>query len=74
MTKNDFSLLFDSSYQKALEKYANKNAMETMLLKYADENGKIDSGSLSVMAIMTSLEMNKVVLKTVLSEVLEFDE
>lgn len=74
MTKNDFSLLFDSSYKKALEKYANKNAIETMLLNYADENGKIDSGSLSVMAIMTSLEMNKVVLKTVLSEVLEFDE
>lgn len=33
MTKNDFSLLFDSSYQKALEKYANKNAMENMQMK-----------------------------------------
>ena len=57
-----------------MEKYANKHAIETMFLNYADENGKIDSGSLAVMAIMTSLEMNKVVLKTVLSEVLEFDE
>lgn len=44
-----------------------------MFLNYADENGKIDSGSLAVMTIMTSLEMNKLFLNRSF-KVLEFDE
>ena len=45
-----------------------------MLSDYADDNGKIDSSSIAVMAMIESVKMNKDILKSVLLEVLEFDE
>lgn len=74
MTKKDFVLKLDSAYSEAIKKYANNDVIKNMLSDYADDNGKIDSSSIAVMAMIESVKMNKDILKSVLLEVLEFDE
>lgn len=74
MTQEKFEQKFDAIYNNALKKLANTDVLKEKLKEYTDENGKISTESSTVFAFLESINFNREVLKSVLEEILEFDQ
>lgn len=74
MTKKDFEQKFSAAYGKALNSIMQENLIGKELEKNANADRKISNEELSASILHLSITINQVVLKSVLSEILEFDE
>lgn len=74
MTKKDFDQKYSAAYKKALDTIMQENLIGKELEKNANADRKISNEELSASILRLSITINQVVLKSVLSEILEFDE
>lgn len=74
MTKFEFDDKFNSVFNSKFEEFSNLEYIQGAFSNYADENNKISYESVAVFALLESIKFNKNFLKTLLTDVLEFDE
>lgn len=74
MTKDEFGAKFNCVYKNALEKYADTTTLRNALIQYADENNKISSENLAMFALTESVKLNARIMKSVLEDILQFDD
>ena len=75
MTKSEFETKFSSAYKKCYENYAKVAYIKEKLHEYdLNQDGKLSSEEIAAFAFIESTEFNRIVLKSVLEEILEFDE
>lgn len=74
MTRSEFDAKFNERYKESLLSLTDTDSLKARLKKEAKENNKISSDALFSEAIMLSIEVNKKLLHSVLTDVLEFDE
>lgn len=74
MTRNEFNSKFNETYKESLLSLANPDSLKARLEKASNGNNKISNEDLFSEAIILSIEVNKKILHSVLTDVLEFDE
>lgn len=74
MTKQEFDDKFTSSYQSVLQSAETKNLIEQTLKSKSVENEKITQEAVMESVFQLSLTLNQRILRSVLSNILEFDD
>ncbi len=74
MTKQEFDEKFKSSYQSVLQSTETKNLIEQTLKSKSVENEKITQEAVLESVFQLSLTLNQRILRSVLSNILEFDD
>lgn len=74
MTKTELNSKIDASYKNAIEKYANSQGLKDALVKHSDGNGQISTEQLSALVLSESILFSKELVRSILLEVLPFDD
>lgn len=73
MTKSEFEVLFNKCYSEALSPLTDTEGMKERLLKCSSNKSNLTSEDLFVEALLISTEFSALLLRSVLKEVLQFD-
>ena len=74
MTRSEFDAKFNEKYKESLLALTDADSLKARLEKVSKGNNKISNEALFSEAILLSIEVNKKLLHSVLTDVLEFDE
>lgn len=74
MTRSEFDAKFNERYKESLLTLTDADSLKARLEKVSKGNNKISNDALFSEAILLSVEVNKKLLHSVLTDVLEFDE
>lgn len=74
MTRSEFDTKFNERYKESLLTLTDADSLKARLEKVSKGNNKISNDALFSEAILLSVEVNKKLLHSVLTDVLEFDE
>ena len=74
MTRSEFDAKFNEKYKESLLSLTDADSLKARLEKVSKGNNKISNEALFSEAILLSIEVNKKLLHSVLTDVLEFDE
>lgn len=74
MTKSEFETKFNEKYKESLLSLTDANFLKSRLEKVSKGNNKISNEALFSEAIMLSIEVNKKLLYSVLTDVLELSD
>lgn len=74
MTRSEFDAKFNERYKESLLTLTDADSLKARLEKVSKGNNKISNDVLFTEAIMLSIEVNKKLLHSVLTDILEFDE
>ena len=74
MTRSEFDAKFNERYKESLLSLTDADSLKARLEKVSKGNSKISNEALFSEAIMLSIEVNKKLLHSVLTDILEFDE
>lgn len=74
MTRSEFDAKFNERYKESLLTLTDSDSLKARLEKVSKGNNKISNDALFSEAILLSVEVNKKLLHSVLTDVLEFDE
>lgn len=74
MTKSEFENKFNELYNSKFKEFSAPEHLKNMLSSYADDDNKVSTESIAAFSFIESVKFNNEFLKTLLLDVLEFDE
>lgn len=74
MTRSEFDAKFNEKFKESLLSLTDADSLKARLEKASNGDNKISNVALFSEALLLSIEVNKKLLHSVLTDVLEFDE
>ncbi|MDE7331255.1 MAG: hypothetical protein K2O16_03290 [Lachnospiraceae bacterium] len=74
MTRSEFTQKFNSAFNNEADKIFAESSINKILEPYVDSSGNVPSKKIIPLVLVESTEITKKVLKSVLENVLQFDD